>query len=92
MGMPKRAQIKKAFKEIEKREKNGEIVVSKIEIDQSTISGKIKYILCKSIIRIKREKSSKNNELALLMDVDSATASRVTHYRVARISLEKILI
>lgn len=91
MVMPKKAQINKVLKEIEKREKTGEVIGSKIEIDQSTISGKLKYNLCKSIIRIKREKSLKNSELALLMEVDSSIASRITHYRVGRISLEKIL-
>ena len=92
MAMPKKAQINKVLKEIEKREKDGEKVGTKIEIDLETLSGVFKYNLCKNIIRIKREKGLKNSELATLMGVDEAISSRITHYRVSKISLDKILI
>ncbi len=92
MAMPKKAQINKVLKAIEKREKAGEIVGTRIEIDLETLSGVLKYNLCKNIAQIKREKGLKNSELSTLMGVDDAVASKIIHYRVARISIERILL
>lgn len=90
--MPKKTQIDNVLKDLEKREKSGEKIGSKIEIDLNSLSGVFKFTLCKNIIKIKREKKLKNSELAVLMDVDDSMASRITHYRVDRISIERILL
>ena len=79
------------LKELDERDRRGELVgVSSLPHDVSLVD-KIKWDLCREIIIFKSMMGHTSKEMGELMAVDKARTSEILHYKVSKFTLDRLL-
>jgi hypothetical protein len=77
--------------EVFRRVESDECLGSKVLSKDATVLEKIKYELCQSIVRYKRENQLELKKIARLLKLDELTANKLLHYYTENFALDSLI-
>src|SRR5438105_895102 len=77
--------------EIFRRVESDECLGSKVLSKDATVLEKIKYELCQSIVRYKRENQLELKKISRLLKLDELTANKLLHYYTENFALDSLI-
>src|SRR6185369_17325048 len=81
------SQEEKVFRQVE----SDGCLESKVLSKNATVLEKIKYELCQSIVRYKRENQLELKKISRLLKLDELTANKLLHYYIENFALDSLI-
>lgn len=91
MAFPSKKQTVKMLKEMEQREKNGEIIGTRLLSKDASAIDKMKFKVCRKILLIKKKYDLTNIQIAEVIGCDSPNVSRIIHCRIDNFTFDKLM-
>ncbi len=85
MGFPKKSEIKKVLKELEKS--SGTLALA----SDATPLEKFRFDLCQKFIVYKIENKLNQKQLAETLGIDEAKVSKILHHRIQEFSTDRLI-
>ena len=85
MGFPKRAEVNKILKRLNKEE--GTLALS----ENATPLEKFRFDLCQNFLRYKIENNFTQKQLAKELGIDEAKVSKILHHRIKEFSTDRLI-
>ncbi len=89
--MSEHDEIKNTFMEIRKAISEGDIHRSRAGIEPKTLTDKLKYELCRSLVLWSEENKWKNKEIAVFLKMTEPQVSRMLSYHINYFSVEFLI-
>ena len=85
MGLPKKSEIKKVLKKLDKLE--GTLALS----SNATVLEKFRYDLCQKFLSYKLKNKLSQKQLADELGIDEGKVSKILHHRIKEFSTDRLI-